>query len=54
MRFARLSLVLLLFIGVVFYNVDLPSGAEWFTFAWVSVLGATACTLLGMTLPYPL
>jgi ABC-2 type transport system permease protein len=43
-------IAILLFIGVVFYGVDLPSGREWFTFAWVSVLGATACTLLGMTL----
>jgi ABC-2 type transport system permease protein len=43
-------IAILLFIGVVFYRVDLPAGAEWFTFAWVSVLGATACTLLGMTL----
>ncbi|HEV7188240.1 MAG TPA: ABC transporter permease [Blastococcus sp.] len=43
-------IVILLFIGVVFYGVDLPSGEEWFTFAWVSLLGATACTLLGITL----
>jgi ABC-2 type transport system permease protein len=43
-------IAVLMFIGVVFYGVDLPAGREWFTFAWVSVLGATACTLLGMTL----
>ena len=43
-------IVILLFIGVVFYGVDLPSGEEWFTFAWVSLLGAAACTLLGITL----
>src|SRR3954468_13854168 len=33
-------IAVLLFIGVVFYGVHLPSGSEWFTFAWVSVLGA--------------
>jgi ABC-2 type transport system permease protein len=43
-------IAILMLIGVLFYGVDLPTGAEWFTFAWVSVLGATACTLLGMTL----
>jgi ABC-2 type transport system permease protein len=43
-------IAILMLIGVVFYGVELPSGEEWFTFAWVSVLGATACTLLGMTL----
>ncbi len=41
-------IVILLFIGVVFYGVDLPSGGEWLTFAWVSLLGAAACTLLGI------
>ncbi len=40
--------VVLLLIAVVFYDVSLPSGAEWLTFAWVSVLGAAACTLLGI------
>jgi ABC-2 type transport system permease protein len=40
--------VVLLLIAVGFYGVDLPSGAEWLTFAWVSVLGAAACTLLGI------
>ena len=38
----------LLLIGVVVYDIDLPSGGEWFTFAWVSLLGAAACTLLGI------
>jgi ABC-2 type transport system permease protein len=38
----------LLLIAVVFYDVDLPVGGEWLTFAWVSVLGAAACTLLGI------
>jgi ABC-2 type transport system permease protein len=40
--------VVLLFVGVVFYGVDLPSGGDWLTFAWVSVLGAAASTLLGI------
>jgi ABC-2 type transport system permease protein len=43
-------IVILLLIGVVFYGIDLPSGAEWLTFAWVAGLGAAACTLLGITL----
>jgi ABC-2 type transport system permease protein len=38
----------LLLIAVAFYDVPLPTGAEWLTFAWVSVLGAAACTLLGI------
>jgi ABC-2 type transport system permease protein len=40
--------IVLLFIAAVFYDVDLPSGEEWLTFAWVCVLGAAACTLLGI------
>jgi ABC-2 type transport system permease protein len=39
---------ILLLIGVVFYDVDLPSGAEWLTFAWVAALGSAASTLLGI------
>jgi len=40
--------VLLLVIGI-FYGLSLPSEPEkWFTFAWVWVLGLTACTLLGI------
>jgi ABC-2 type transport system permease protein len=41
-------IAVLLLIGVVIYDVDLPSGSEWLTFAWVSVLGAASCTLLGI------
>ena len=44
------SVVVLLLIGVVFYGVDLPSGTDWLTFAWVTVLGAAACTLLGIAI----
>jgi ABC-2 type transport system permease protein len=45
-----LIIAVLLFVGVVFYGIDLPSGSEWLTFLWVSVLGAAACTLLGIAL----
>jgi ABC-2 type transport system permease protein len=40
----------LLLVGVVFYDIDLPSGGEWLTFTWVAVLGAAACTLLGIAI----
>lgn len=41
--------ILLLAIGVLFYDLDLPSsGARWVTYGWVSVLGVTACTLMGI------
>jgi ABC-2 type transport system permease protein len=41
--------VLLLAIGVLFYDLDLPDTASlWLTYAWVVVLGLTACTLLGI------
>jgi ABC-2 type transport system permease protein len=38
----------LLLVGIAFYDIDLPSGAEWFTFLWVALLGSAACTLLGI------
>ena len=40
--------VILLAIGVLFYDIDLPSGADWLTFVWVAALGSAACTLLGI------
>jgi ABC-2 type transport system permease protein len=43
-----LMLVILLAVGVVAYGIDLPSGADWLTFAWVTALGSAACTLLGI------
>ena len=43
-------IVILLLIGVVFYGIDLPSGADWLTFAWVALLGSASCTLLGIAL----
>lgn len=43
------QIILLAGIGALFYNVQLPNTADrWFTFAWVVVLGTTACTLLGI------
>ena len=39
----------LLVLAVLFYGLRLPTDpAKWFTFAWVSVLGITACTLAGV------
>jgi ABC-2 type transport system permease protein len=42
------AVVLLLLVGVLVFSVQLPGGEQWFTFVWVSVLGAAACTLLGI------
>jgi ABC-2 type transport system permease protein len=42
------TVVLLLLVGVLVYGVDLPTGSDWLTFGWVVVLGAAACTLLGI------
>jgi ABC-2 type transport system permease protein len=43
-----LIVAVLLAVGVLFYDVDLPSGRDWLTFVWVTLLGAAACTLLGI------
>jgi ABC-2 type transport system permease protein len=40
--------VLLLAMGLAFYQLHLPSPEKWLTFAWVMVLGITSCTLLGL------
>jgi ABC-2 type transport system permease protein len=41
--------VILLALAVAFYGLVLPDSAgKWFTFAWVSLLGITACTLAGV------
>nr|WSY56366.1 ABC transporter permease [Streptomyces sp. NBC_00886] len=40
---------ILLLVGTTLYDVDLPSSAtKWFDFAWIFVLGLTACALLGI------
>jgi ABC-2 type transport system permease protein len=43
------TIVLLLLVGVLVFGVDLPSATGWLTFVWVSVLGAAACTVLGIS-----
>jgi len=41
--------VVLLAVGRLFFGVRLPvDPAHWLTFAWVYLLGVTACTLLGI------
>lgn len=45
---AVVTIVLLVLVGLAAFRIHLPSGTQWLTFAWVSVLGAAACTLLGM------
>ncbi|MEI8083317.1 MAG: ABC transporter permease [Actinomycetes bacterium] len=43
------QIVVLMVVGVAFYGLKMPDTAQkWFTFAWVSVLGLIACTLLGI------
>jgi len=43
------TIALLLLVGVVVYGVDLPAtAARWATFAWVTLLGLAACSLLGI------
>ena len=44
-----ISTVLMLLVGLIFYDVSLPSGlARWLVFAAVLLLGVAACTLLGI------
>lgn len=43
------QVVILIAVGVIFYGIEIPTtGSAIFTFAWVSVLGLIACTLLGI------
>lgn len=43
------EVVVLVAVGMVLFDVELPTGAEnWFTFAWVFVLGTITCSLLGI------
>ncbi|MEU9168409.1 ABC transporter permease [Streptomyces sp. NPDC048420] len=42
---------ILLVVGTTLYDVELPSdGGRWFAFAWIFVLGLTACALLGIAI----
>ncbi|MEU0946090.1 ABC transporter permease [Streptomyces canus] len=44
-----LETAVLLLVGTTLYDVALPSDAgRWFAFAWIFVLGLTACALLGI------
>lgn len=45
---SALETVLLLAMGLVFYDLHLPSPDRWLMFAWVMTLGITSCTLLGL------
>ncbi|MFI1765679.1 ABC transporter permease [Streptomyces sp. NPDC020800] len=46
-----LETAILLFVGTAFYDVRLPTDAgRWFDFAWIFVLGLTACALLGIAI----
>jgi ABC-2 type transport system permease protein len=43
------EVAVLLAVGLAFYHLRLPSSAAaWWTFTWVFVLGAAACSLLGI------
>lgn len=45
------EVVLLVAVGMLLFDVELPSGADrWFTFAWVFVLGTISCSLLGIAM----
>lgn len=46
---AVVQIALVLAVGVLFFDLALPTaGSAWVTFAWVSVLGVTSGTLLGI------
>ncbi|MEO3809687.1 ABC transporter permease [Sphaerisporangium sp. B11E5] len=46
---AVVEVAILLAIGVLMYDLSLPSGAApWVTFTWVFLLGITGCALLGV------
>jgi ABC-2 type transport system permease protein len=42
------EIVLLLGVGVVLFDLELPGFSRWLTFAWLFVLSAVACTLFGI------
>jgi ABC-2 type transport system permease protein len=42
------EVILLLAVAFLFYDLPVPPADHWLTFAWVSVLGITACTLCGI------
>lgn len=40
--------VLLVAMGLMFYDLHLPPAGRWLTLVWVMTLGITSCTLLGL------
>lgn len=43
------EVVLLMIVGVAFYHLHLPSApGQWLKLAWICLLGAAACALLGL------
>jgi ABC-2 type transport system permease protein len=42
------TIALLLVVGLAAFHIRLPSGEDWVTFLWVSLLGVASCTLLGI------
>lgn len=42
------QIAILVAMGVLLYDVSLPSGEQWLTFAWVFLLGTAASTTLGI------
>jgi ABC-2 type transport system permease protein len=43
------EIAILLAISIALFDLDAPASAEkWLTFAWVSILGLSACTLCGI------
>lgn len=43
------EVILLVAVGMVLFDVELPSTADrWFTFVWVFLLGTISCSLLGI------
>ncbi|MBU6147308.1 MAG: ABC transporter permease [Actinomycetales bacterium] len=43
------QVTILITVGTLFYGIEPPSSPErWWTFTWVSLLGLTSCTLLGI------
>jgi ABC-2 type transport system permease protein len=49
MFIALLETIVLLAVATLLFGLKLPdTGGKWLTFAWVSLLGITACTLCGI------
>ena len=42
------EVVVLLLVGVLVFDMPLPSGGRWLTFAWLLMLSVIACSLLGI------